>query len=268
MKIATWNVNSIRLRLDRLLRWLDRYRPDVMCLQELKSIEEKFPFDALREVGYFVVVCGQPTYNGVAILSRDEPMKIRKSLGDSKEDQQARFLSALIRGVHVLCVYVPNGSVVGSEKWAYKLEWLGRQRTYLETHHDPSETLALCGDFNVAPEDRDVANPEKWRDSVLCQERGRRALRELCGWGLVDVFRQHHPEGGLYSWWDYRQLGFPRNDGLRLDLVLATESLARRSGLGRDRSTGEKGEAAFRSRAGHREFFRLIRSAWSASTHQ
>lgn len=229
MKIATWNVNSIRMRLERSLRWLDRHRPDVMCLQELKSVEEKFPFDALREAGYHAAVSGQPTYNGVAVLSRDEPREIHKSLGDSKEDPQARFLSAMIRNVRILSVYVPNGSVVGSEKWTYKLEWLGRLRDYLEAHHDPAEPLALCGDFNVAPEDRDVANPDKWRDSVLCHEQGRKALRELGGWGLVDAFRRHHSEGGLYSWWDYRQLGFPKNDGLRIDHIFVTETLARRS---------------------------------------
>ncbi len=183
MKIATWNVNSIRMRLERSLRWLDTHRPDVMCLQELKSVEEKFPFDALREAGYHAAVCGQPTYNGVAVLSRDEPREIHKSLGDSKEDPQARFLSALIRDVRIPSVYVPNGSVVGSEKWSYKLEWLGCLRAYLDAHHDPAEPLALCGDFNVAPEDRDVANPDKWRDSVLCHPQGRKALRELGEWG-------------------------------------------------------------------------------------
>ncbi len=217
------------MRLERALRWLDTHRPDVMCLQELKSVEEKFPFDVLREAGYHAAVCGQPTYNGVAVLSRDEPREIHKSLGDSKEDPQARFLSALVRNVRILSVYVPNGSVVGSEKWTYKLEWLGRLRAYLDAHHDPAGPLALCGDFNVAPEDRDVANPDKWRDSVLCHEQGRKALRELGEWGLVDAFRRHHSEGGLYSWWDYRQLGFPKNDGLRLDHIFVTETLARRS---------------------------------------
>lgn len=229
MKIVTWNVNSIRMRLERLLRWLDTHRPDAMCLQELKAVEEKFPFEALREAGYHAAVCGQPTYNGVAVLSRDEPREIHKSLGDSHEDSQARFLSALVRNVRILSVYVPNGSVVGSEKWTYKLEWLGRLRAYLDAHHDPAEPLALCGDFNVAPEDRDVANPDKWRDSVLCHELSRKALRELSEWGFVDAFRRHHSEGGLYSWWDYRQLGFPKNDGLRLDHIFVTETLARRS---------------------------------------
>ena len=229
VKIATWNVNSIRMRRERLLRWLDRHQPDIVCLQELKAAEENFPFEPLREAGFHAAVHGQRTYNGVAILSRAEPLEIRKSFDDEVEDLEARFLSASIDDMRVLSVYVPNGSVVGSEKWAYKLEWMGRLRAFLEKNHDPAQPLALCGDFNVAPEDRDVANPEKWRESVLCHQEGREAVRELGRWGLVDAFRLHHPEGGFYSWWDYRQLGFPRNDGLRLDHVFVSDILARRS---------------------------------------
>ncbi|MFQ5792696.1 MAG: exodeoxyribonuclease III, partial [Acidobacteriota bacterium] len=131
-----------------------------------------------------------------------------------------------IDDVQVLSVYVPNGSVVGSEKWEYKLDWMHRLRDYLDRHADPKEPLALCGDFNIAPDDRDVADPEAWRDTVLCHEEGRRALRHVLDWGLVDVFRLKHPEGGIYSWWDYRELGFPRNDGLRLDHIFATRPLA------------------------------------------
>ena len=193
-------------------------------------MEEDFPFEPLREAGYYAAVHGQRTYNGVAMLSRTEPREIRKSFEDGIEDPQARFLSVSIEEVRVLSVYVPNGSVVGSDKWDYKLAWFRRLRAYLDQNHDPSEPLALCGDFNVAPEDRDVANPDKWRDSVLCHEEGREALRDLCRWGLVDAFRRHRPEDGLYSWWDYRQLGFPKNDGLRLDHVFVTDTLAGRSG--------------------------------------
>jgi exodeoxyribonuclease-3 len=228
LKIATWNVNSIRMRLERLLRWLERQRPDVVCLQELKTPEAGFPFEPLREAGYYAAVCGQRTYNGVAVLSGSEPLEVRRSFDDGVEDPQARFISTLVGGVQILCAYVPNGSTVGSEKWDYKLRWMGRLRKYLDEHCEPSEPLALCGDFNIAPEDRDVANPDKWRDTVLCQEEGRKALREICEWGLVDAFRLKHSEGGLYSWWDYRQLGFPRNDGLRLDHVLVTPALAER----------------------------------------
>ena len=228
MKIATWNVNSIRVRLERLLGVLNRHQPDVLCLQELKAVEDQFPFEPLREAGYFAAVYGQRTYNGVAIVSRSEPQDVRKSFEDGVEDPQARFVSAAVNGVRVISIYVPNGSVVGSEKWDYKLDWMRRLRSYLDANHNRSEPLALCGDFNVAPEDRDVANPEKWRNSVLCHEAGRAALRGVCEWGLADGFRWHRSEDGLYSWWDYRQLGFPKNDGLRIDHVLVTGELARR----------------------------------------
>ena len=229
MKIATWNVNSIRMRLERLLGVLSRHQPDVLCLQELKAEEEKFPFEPLREVGYHAVVLGQRTYNGVAIVSRSDPQDVRKGLEDGLEDPQARLVSATVDGVRVISAYVPNGSVVGSEKWDYKLDWMRRLRLYLDANHERSEPLALCGDFNVAPEDRDVANPDKWGSSVLCHEEGRAALRAVSEWGLVDAFRLQRSEAGLYSWWDYRQLGFPRNDGLRIDHVFVTDPLAGRT---------------------------------------
>ncbi len=228
MKIVTWNVNSVRARLERLLKWVDRWQPDVICLQELKAQESSFPFEPLREAGYTAAVYGQKTYNGVAILSRTEPQEIVSSFGDGIEDPEARFISALVEGVRVLSVYVPNGTSVGSDRWEYKLEWMRRLRRYLDTHADPSAPLVLCGDINIAPDDRDVANPDSWHDSVLCHENGRRALEHIREWGLVDTFRQEHPEGGFYSWWDYRRLGFPKNDGLRIDHIFATESLSKK----------------------------------------
>ncbi len=228
MKISTWNVNSVRSRLERLLSWLDRWQPDVVCLQELKAQESNFPFEPLREAGYYAAVHGQKTYNGVAILSRSEPRDIVRSFGDGIDDPEARFISTLVEGVTVLCVYVPNGASVGSEKWEYKLEWMKRLRRYLDAHADPSGSLVLCGDFNVAPEDRDMANPDSWRDTVLCHEDGRRALEHIVEWGLVDTFRLEHSEGGFYTWWDYRQLGFPKNNGLRIDHIFATESLSKK----------------------------------------
>jgi len=227
MKIATWNVNSVRARLERLLAWLQKAQPDIVCLQELKAKEEAFPFEAIRAAGYHAAVFGQPTYNGVAILSRIEPQKILRGMDDGEEDPQARFLAAQLGDIQVLSAYVPNGQLVGSESYTYKLEWLRRLRVFLVRHFTPETTLVLCGDFNVARDERDVADPAAWEESVLYHPTSRAALDELLGWGLVDVLRQRHPEGGLYSWWDYRNLAFPKNDGLRLDYIFATRPLAR-----------------------------------------
>ncbi len=229
MKLASWNVNSIRVRRERLLKWLEANRPDVLCLQELKVTETQFPMDALRAAGYDVAVFGQKGYNGVAVLSRTGLglEDVHLGLDDGVEDITARLVSARVGGLRVITVYVPNGQVVGSDKYAYKLEWLRRLRAYLERHHRTSEPLVLCGDFNVAPEPRDVQFPKQWEQSVLFHPDVRAALRQVADWGLTDTFRIHHQEGGFYSWWDYRMLSFPKNDGLRLDLVLATEPVAR-----------------------------------------
>jgi exodeoxyribonuclease-3 len=228
MKIVTWNVNSVRVRQERLLRFLERHAPDVVCLQELKVETEGFPREAIAAAGYHAAVFGQKTYNGVAILSRKEPEDVRRGLCDEVEDPQARLISARIDGVRVFSVYVPNGATVGSDKYEYKLRWLERLRTFLAKHHAPDEPLALCGDFNVAPDDLDVARPDEWRDSVLCHETVRKALADVCAWGLSDPFRAKHPEGKVYSWWDYRALGFQKNNGLRIDHVLVTAPLAGR----------------------------------------
>ena len=230
LRVASWNVNSIRVRRERLLRWLEAQQPDVVCLQELKATEAQFPFEAVRAAGYDGPVLGQKTYNGVAILSRPGvPLEdVRTGLDDGADDPAARLLSARAGDTRIITVYVPNGQVVGSDKWAYKLEWFRRLRLYLERHHRTSEPLILCGDFNVAPEPRDVDRPQQWERSVLFHPDVRAALRGVTDWGLNDTFRLHHQEGGFYSWWDYRMLSFPKNDGLRLDLVLATAPLAGR----------------------------------------
>lgn len=228
MLLATWNVNSVRARLDRLLAWLDRTCPDVVCLQELKVPDGEFPFDALRGAGYQASVFGQRTYNGVAILSRSTPEDIRMGFDEGDPDDQARLIAATITGIRVVSAYVPNGQVVGSDKWAYKLAWLGRLRAWLERTGAPDRPLALAGDFNVAPEDRDVARPDEWRESVLCHPDARRALQEVTAWGLVDAVRLHDDGPGPWSWWDYRQLAFPRGNGLRIDHVFLTAPLAGR----------------------------------------
>ncbi|MCB2230062.1 exodeoxyribonuclease III [bacterium] len=228
MKIITWNVNSIRSRLERLLRVLDRHRPDIVCLQELKTLEDKFPFDEIGSAGYHATVFGQKTYNGVAVLSKSEPSDIRHGFDDASDDPQARLISAQIDGARVICAYFPNGDTVGSEKWTYKLEWMKRFHALLERDCYPSQPLLVCGDTNVALDDSDVANPQNWAGSVLCAREARKALADILDWGLNDVFRQKHPEGRLYSWWDYRQLAFPKNDGLRIDHILATDVLAKK----------------------------------------
>ena len=227
MKVATWNVNSVRARSDRLLRWLAAHRPDVLCLQELKVQDSEFPFETLRSAGYEAAVHGQKTYNGVAILARAGPAEVERGFGDGGDDTQARLVSARVAGIRVVSVYVPNGREVGTERWAYKLEWLRRLRAWLERRCRPDEPLVLCGDFNVAPEARDVHDPAAWEPTVLFHPEARAALEGVRSWGLADTLRLHRQEDGLYSWWDYRMLAFPKNNGLRIDLVLASAPLAR-----------------------------------------
>lgn len=228
MKLATWNVNSIRARLDRLVDWLGRAAPEVVCLQELKVPDEEFPVEELRAAGYHAVFHGQRTYNGVAILSRAEPEDVHRGFDGGTGDEQARLITARLHGVRIISAYFPNGQVVGSDKWGYKLDWMRRLEAYLSTRYAPSEPLALCGDFNVAPEDRDVARPDEWRDSVLCHEEARARLREIAAWGLIDTMRLHEPGPGPWSWWDYRMLAFPKGNGLRIDHVFVTRPLADR----------------------------------------
>jgi exodeoxyribonuclease-3 len=228
MKLATWNVNSIRAREARLLHWLETRRPDVVCLQELKVTGEAFPFEALETAGFHAAVHGQKTYNGVAILCRQEPEDVERGFGDGGDDSQARLMAARVGGVHVVSVYVPNGAEVGSDKWRYKLEWLKRLRAWLDRRYRRSDLVALCGDMNVAPEARDVHDPERWEASVLFHPDVRAAYAHVRDFGLVDSFRLHHEGPGFYSWWDYRMLAFPKGRGLRIDHIDVSEPLAGR----------------------------------------
>jgi exodeoxyribonuclease-3 len=228
MKIATWNVNSIRKRLDRVIPWLAEHQPDVLCMQETKVEDEAFPRAEIEAAGYHVLCHGQKTYNGVALLTREPAHDPVRGFGDSVQDPQARFLMASVGHVKVGTVYVPNGQEVGSEKFRYKLDWLARWRQWLDAHADRGAEVAFCGDLNVAPEDRDVYDPVGWKDQILCHPDERAALTEVCCWGLADAFRQLHQEAGVYSWWDYRQLGFPKNRGLRIDMILCSPALASR----------------------------------------
>jgi exodeoxyribonuclease-3 len=226
--LASWNINSIRAREERFFGWLAARSPDVLCLQELKCTEQQFPFDRVKALGYSVAVFGQKTYNGVAILSKAPPADVRLGLEDGGDEHGARVISAVVGGVRIVNVYVVNGQVVGSDKWVAKLEWMGRLRAYLDRRHEKDEPLVLCGDFNIAPDERDVERPEYWAKTVLFHPDGRAALERIVGFGLEDTFRRHEDKPGFYSWWDYRKLAFPKNDGLRLDMIYATAPLARR----------------------------------------
>ncbi|MGB3049407.1 MAG: exodeoxyribonuclease III [Polyangiales bacterium] len=230
MKVATWNVNSIRARRQHVVDWLDAAQPDVLCLQELKVAEDDFPYEEIQDCGYEAAVFGQKTYNGVAILSRRPVSNVVTDLGDSEDDPQARLISAEVDGVTILSAYFPNGGEVGSDKFEYKLQWIRRLREALDRRFDPdAHQVALCGDFNVAPFDDDIGRPAEWRSSVLACDAVRDALTQLASFGLQDVFRPFHPTGGVFSWWDYRGRGFERGNGLRIDHVYCTSKLAERT---------------------------------------
>lgn len=224
MKIASWNVNSIRSRQDRALAWLARHEPDVLAIQETKVTDDKFPRAPFEDAGYHVEVFGQKTYNGVALVSRAPAEDVVRGLPDDDEDAQRRLIAGTFGGVRVVNVYVPNGKDVESDKFPYKLDWLKRLRSFLDGF-DPSDDLVLLGDFNIAPDERDLHDPEAWRGKVHFHPKEHAALAELRDWGLTDLFRVHHEEAGRFSWWDYRRLAFPRNAGLRIDLILGTASM-------------------------------------------
>ena len=225
MKIATWNVNSLNVRLGHVLEWLDGAQPDVLVLQEIKQATEAFDTAAFANIGYESVASGQKTYNGVAIISKKSPGDCITDL-PGLDDPQRRVLAATVDGVRVLNLYVPNGQSVGSEKYAYKLEWLAALRDFLDAELQHHNNLVVLGDFNIAPDDRDVYDPEKWGENILCSPAERAALGELLDLGLSDVFRQFEQPESSFSWWDYRAAGFRRNAGLRIDLILASRDMA------------------------------------------
>ncbi len=224
MKVATWNVNSIRVRRDRVLTWLEARQPDVLCLQELKTVDSDFPLEAVRSVGYHAVTWGQRTYNGVAIISKEEPVDVVRGFGDGGDDSQARFIAATIAGVRVVSGYIPNGQRMTSDKYPYKIEWYRRLKRWLEANCSPGGPVLVCGDFNVALTDADVG-PGEWEGGVLYNPEIVGMLEDLMSWGLTDVFRIHNPEPGQYSWWDYRQAAFERDSGMRIDYIFATQPL-------------------------------------------
>jgi exodeoxyribonuclease-3 len=243
VKLATWNVNSIRARHERLVAWIGEHRPDVLCLQETKVEDHAFPAMELRALGYDVAMHGQRTYNGVAILSRTPMTDVRRGFGDGDDESQTRLIAATIAGVRVLSVYVPNGESVGTEKYRWKLAWMERLRRHLATVVAPERPLVLCGDFNVAPAPTDVHDPVTWEGRVLFSAEERQALRAILGVGLDDLLRTMHPTEPLFTWWDYRMLAFPKGRGLRIDHVLVTPALAARataSGVDRESRKGKQ----------------------------
>lgn len=228
MRIATWNVNSLRVRLECLLPWLAQDGPDVVCLQETKVTDDLFPVHALAALGYDAAFTGQKTYNGVAILSRLPLADIAAALPGAPSEEDKRFIAATIDGVRVINVYVPNGQAVGSPKFLYKLAWLQALQQFLATTYTPEDPVLLCGDFNIAPEARDVYDAAKVDGEILFHPDERAAFARFLAWGLRDTLRLHHQEGGLYSWWDYRAMAFRRNLGFRIDHILVTPPLAAR----------------------------------------
>lgn len=225
MKIASWNVNSLKVRHGQVLEWLEANRPDVLVLQEIKQVTEAFPTESFTEAGYESLANGQKTYNGVAVVSRAAPAEPVTDL-PGFEDPQRRVLAATIDGVRVVNLYVPNGQSVGSDKYEYKLGWLAALKDYLAAELEAHEHVAVLGDFNIAPDDRDVYDPEKWGDDILCSPLEREALGRVVELGLTDTFRRFEQPEKTFSWWDYRAAGFRRNAGLRIDLILASAALA------------------------------------------
>lgn len=227
MKIATWNVNSLRVRLPHVLQWLAAAQPDILAVQETKTVDAQFPVEELAAAGYSAVFAGQKTYNGVAILSKTPATDVVTDIPNF-DDPQRRILAATVDGVRVVNLYVVNGAEVGSDKYAYKLDWLANVTAWLQQQAAAYPQLVVLGDFNIAPEDRDVHDPAAWAGQVLCSDAERAALQSIQSLGLQDTFRLFTQADKSFSWWDYRAGGFRRNHGLRIDLILASQALAER----------------------------------------
>jgi exodeoxyribonuclease-3 len=232
MQIATWNVNSVRQRVDHLTDWLKERSPDVVCLQELKCVDEAFPREPIEALGYNVAVHGQKTFNGVAILSKHPLEDVRRGLPGGDGDEQSRYIEATISGsfgvVRVASIYLPNGNPLGTEKFSYKLAWMDRLATHARDLLALEETLVLAGDYNVIPEPRDARDPSLWIDDALFQPESRGALRRLCALGLTEAVRATTDEAGLYTFWDYQAGAWQKNNGIRIDHLLLSPQAADR----------------------------------------
>jgi exodeoxyribonuclease III len=228
MKIATWNVNSIKVRLPHVLAWLESAKPDALCLQEIKCVTTEFPTLELKGLGYHAAVSGQKTYNGVALLTREPAQDVKVGLPGDANDAQARYIEGTVGGVRVASIYLPNGNPVESEKYPYKLAWMKRLFDHARQLLASERPIVLCGDYNVAPTDADVYDPEAWRDDALCRPESRRAFRTLLHAGYTDAFRVFHSEPHLYSFWDYQAGRWMRDEGLRIDHLLLSPQAADR----------------------------------------
>lgn len=227
MKIATWNVNGINSRLSQILDWCESERPDVLCLQESKCVDAKFPHSKLRAIGYpHIEFHGEKAYNGVAIISKHPIEDLQKNFPDDKEDAPRRLIAGTINGIRIVNVYVPHGTKFGSDKFAFKLDWIARLRKYFDTNFDLADWLLLVGDLNVAPHEMDVWNPRYWQDRMHFTKPEREAIHDLKRWGFVDIFRQINDEEKAYSWWSNFHHDFEKNRGLRIDHIWASPDLA------------------------------------------
>lgn len=224
-KIATWNVNSLKVRLDQVINWLDKSAVDILALQETKTIDTAFPLEVFKEAGYFISFIGQKTYNGVAIISRKPQENILTEI-PGYADPQRRFLTATIDNLRIVNVYIPNGAAVDSEKYLYKLQWLEQFTAWLAREREMQPKLVVLGDFNIAPEDRDVHSPEEWEGSILVSPKEREAFTALLNLNLVDSYRLFPQSDNCYTWWDYRAHSFRRNRGLRIDHLLISTALS------------------------------------------
>lgn len=225
MKIASWNVNSLRVRMPQVADWLKENDPDVLAMQETKMTDDVFPADEFRDAGYEVTFSGQKTYNGVAIVSKKPSMDVVFDVPEL-DDPQRRIIGATIDNIRILDLYVVNGFEVGSDKFDYKLDWLEKVTNYIREDMKDHERYIVLGDFNIAPEDRDVHDPKAWHEKILCSTPERTALRGIRELGFKDSFRLFEEEENIFSWWDYRAAGFRRNRGLRIDLILASDAMA------------------------------------------
>jgi exodeoxyribonuclease-3 len=227
MKIATWNVNSIAIRLEQVLSWLESTQTDVLCLQETKCVDEKFPLEAINNFGYNAAFFGQKSYNGVAILSKHEIKDVQKNFpGDEDDAEPKRLIAATVQNIRIVNTYIPNGTELWTDKFTFKLDWLQKLRKMFDETCDKTGDVLLCGDFNVAPDERDVWNTAFWEGKLHFTKPERAAIHHVKQWGFIDVFRKINGDAKEFSWWNYREGAFPKNQGLRIDHIWTSQTLA------------------------------------------